>query len=81
MIIADEFSEIIEQWRFATNAFLLAQPDWPGGAENQQRVIDWVSAHSLEDALDKVTVLRLAFSELKSAGEIVNETGDGTWTH
>ena len=76
-----EGHELTAQWQFATSQFLIAEPSWPGGAENQQRVIDWVCAHSLEDASNKVGVLRLAFSELKSAGKIVNEKGDEGWTH
>jgi hypothetical protein len=73
--------ELAAQWQFAVSHFLVLEPDWPGGEENRQRVLDWIWAHSLGDAFDKVTVLRLAFSELKSAGEILTESGDGTWTH
>jgi hypothetical protein len=76
-----EGRELAAQWQFATSQFLVSEPDWPGGDENKQRVLEWIFEHSLEDALDKVTVLRLAFSELKSAGKIVNEKGDEGWTH
>jgi hypothetical protein len=64
--------ELVRQWHAVVEAFLVSQPDWPGGDSNRQRVLAWITEHDLADATDKNAVLRLAVTELTSAGRIKN---------